>query len=75
MLIQKVMKQDIVMNKDTTTLSIILLIVATLWFGYIKNIVKLTRLDFESPYKAEVMRGIGIFPPVGVVMGYINIDD
>jgi len=29
-------------------------------WGY--NIYKFTKLDFESPYKAEVIRGITIFP-------------
>ncbi len=43
--------------------------------SYITNIVKLTKLDFKEPYKAEVIRGIGLIPPVGVVIGFIKIND
>jgi hypothetical protein len=44
--------------------------------GYVNNIVKLTKTDFASPYKAEVLRTTGVFlPPVGVIMGYCNIND
>jgi hypothetical protein len=45
-------------------------------FSYINNIVKLTRCDFEAPYKAEICRGLGvIIPPVGVIEGFIAIED
>jgi len=27
------------------------------------NIKKLTECDFESPYKCEIIHGIGLFPP------------
>jgi len=44
--------------------------------GWIINLVKFCKCDFEAPYKAEVIRGVSIFvAPVGGVMGYINIDD
>lgn len=45
--------------------------------GYGKNIYKFTKCDFEEPYKAEVMRGLGVLPlvPVGVIVGYLEIDD
>ena len=44
--------------------------------GYIANIVKITRYDFASPYKAEFIRGVGIvMPPVGGVLGFCTIDD
>jgi hypothetical protein len=41
------------------------------------NIYKLTQCDFEAPYKAEIIRGIGVFPvvPIGIVAGYLHIDD
>ena len=45
----------------------------TSWFV---NIYKFTQLDFEAPYKAEIIRGVGIpFPPLGVVVGYMDIVD
>lgn len=43
--------------------------------GYVMNIVKFTRCDFESPYKCELIRGIGIIPPIGAVTGYVTIKD
>lgn len=52
-------------------------IVTTLCIGgFILNVVKLTRCDFEPSYKAEVIRAVGVFvPPVGVVVGYCDIED
>jgi len=45
-------------------------------YGYINNIFELFDCDFESPYKCEVIRGIGIFvPPVGIISGYVSIKD
>jgi len=41
--------------------------------GYIKNVVKLTKCDFEPSYKAEVIHGIGLIPPVGCITGWINV--
>ena len=53
----------------------IILIIGAGVTGWIKNIVKLTRCDFEAPYKAEIIRVVGIVPPVGAVVGWLNIDD
>ena len=45
-------------------------------FGYCANVYKVFGTDFESPYKAEVIRTVGIFvPPVGVIAGYLTIED
>lgn len=44
--------------------------------GYISNIVKLVRLDFNQPYKAEVIRSLGVVvAPLGVITGFIHIED
>ena len=43
--------------------------------GYVKNIIHLADCDFQAPYKAEVIYGIGLIPPVGCVTGFINIPD
>jgi len=43
--------------------------------GWVLNLVAFTGLNFSSPYKAEVIRGIGVFSPVGSVIGYFNIND
>lgn len=46
------------------------------FFGYVANIVSLCKCDFEAPVKAEVIRSVGvIIPVVGVVTGYIDIED
>ena len=54
--------------------ALILLIICG--YGWVLNIYKLVKLDFEPPYKAEVIRIIAI--PVGIVgsvIGYINFDE
>lgn len=43
--------------------------------GWVMNIVKLTKCNFEAPYKAEVIRVVGIIPPVGMVVGWMNFKD
>lgn len=44
--------------------------------GYVSNIVKLCHCDFQAPYKAEVVRGVGVaIPVVGMVTGYMKIKD
>jgi hypothetical protein len=40
--------------------------------GYGMNLHKLTQCDFEAPYKAEILHGVGIFPPVGIFTGWMN---
>lgn len=43
-------------------------------FGYLRNVAKLITCDFASPYKCEVLHGLGVVvPPVGVVMGYVDV--
>lgn len=55
-------------------LSIVTIILGTVGWGL--NIVKLCQCDFEAPYKAEVVRAIGIpIPLVGAVAGWCDIDD
>ena len=49
---------------------IFLLLVAV---GWVKNIIKLSNCDFEAPYKAEVIHGIGIIPPVGMITGWLDV--
>lgn len=36
------------------------------------NLYKLTQLDFEAPYKAEVIRVVAIFPPIGIFVGWMD---
>lgn len=53
-----------------------IILMVALTIGYIANIYRACKLDYESPYKAEAIRVIGIFiPPMGGVVGYIDIED
>jgi hypothetical protein len=55
---------------------VVVLIAVLPIYGYVNNIVELCHCDFQSPMKAEVVRGVGIvIPIVGVVAGYIEIND
>lgn len=46
-----------------------------LFLGYVLNIVKFVKYDFEAPYKAELIRGIGMVIPYGGIIGYFHIED
>ena len=41
--------------------------------GWVKNLIKLSECDFEAPYKAEIIYGVGILPPVGMVTGWLDL--
>lgn len=54
----------------------IFVIIFGIFGGWVYNIVKFVDCDFESPYKAEAIRGIGIpVFPVGVIVGWMEIED
>lgn len=50
-----------------------LVLVLVIGTGWVKNIIKLSSCDFEAPYKAEVIHGIGIIPPVGMITGWLDV--
>lgn len=41
--------------------------------GWVKNIIKFARCDFNAPYKAEIVHGLGIVTGYGAITGWINI--
>ncbi len=43
--------------------------------GWCMSVIKLVRSDFDAPYKAEIMYGIGTFTGAGAVIGWFNIED
>ena len=43
--------------------------------GWGMNVYKMTQLDFASPYKAEVIRGVGLFPIFGAIIGYMTVGE
>lgn len=52
-----------------------LLIVVFVAGGWGTNLYKLVQLDFESPYKAEFIRSIGVLPPIGMFVGWMTIGE
>jgi hypothetical protein len=57
----------------SVTTPIILLLAGFLGWGM--NVYKLTQLDFQTPYKAEVIRTAGVFSPIGAIVGYITFEE
>lgn len=55
---------------------IVLIFWLACFIGYFMNVAKLIRCDFKAPYKAEVIRVIGVFTGVvGAVAGWMEIED
>lgn len=50
-----------------------ILVFVIVMVGWTKNIIKLSECDFESPYKAELIYGIGLIPPVGMITGWLDV--
>lgn len=45
-------------------------------YGYFANVIKIFYCDFEAPYKCEAVRiGGAIVPPLGFVVGYMDIGE
>jgi len=49
---------------------ILILVIGT---GWVKNIIKLSNCDFEAPYKAEIIHGVGLIPPIGMITGWLDV--
>jgi hypothetical protein len=66
-------------NTETTSgVALILYVVICLFFscGWIMNVYSLTQLDFEKPYKAEIIRTVGVVVPiVGAFTGWMDIGE
>lgn len=55
---------------------IVSVIVGAIILGYGLNIISFINCDFKEPYREEAIRGVGVvFPPVGVIAGYMEIED
>lgn len=65
------------MEATRILLAIYLTIIILFGVGWVKNIFKLSDCDFEAPYKAEIIRGVGVLPiaPLGAIVGYMDIND
>lgn len=67
------------MRRQNGYISAVMLIIIVIGviglIGWAMNIVKLIQCDFDAPYKAEVIRTVGLIPPVGAITGYLTIND
>jgi len=45
------------------------LFAAGCWIG---NVVKLTRCDFEAPYKGEIIHAVGLIPHLSIITVWNN---
>lgn len=54
----------------------IIMILATIAaiIGEFMCVVKFVRQDFEAPYKAEIVYGLGAFTGLGTIIGYLDIE-
>jgi hypothetical protein len=50
--------------------AVLFIIVCWVW-----NFVTLVNLDFEAPYKAEIVHGVGLVPVVSCVTVFLDIPD
>jgi Tfp pilus assembly protein PilV len=60
-------------NGFTLVEAVVGLLVIIIVAGWIMNFYKLSQCDFEAPYKAEVIHGVGIVPIVGMVTGWLDV--
>ena len=68
------------MKKGFTLIELIMVVaiifVIVMGVGWFKNIGRFVHCDFKAPYKAEVIRGIGIpVVPLGAIAGWVTIKD
>lgn len=65
-----------IMNHNTSSNLVSIFIIILVCWGWVANVIKLVNLDFEAPYKAEIIRGIGVpVGALGVVLGFIDFDE
>lgn len=64
-------------NQRGVTVYELLVVIFVLYIvaAWVTNLVKLVNLDFEAPYKAEVIRVISIVPVISMVTGFMPIED
>lgn len=62
-------------NLSIIIVGVYLFIILLIGVGWVKNIIRLTNCDFKAPYKAEILHGVGIFPPIGAVMGWMDFGE
>jgi hypothetical protein len=70
-------EKEINTNKDCGGLIIAMVLIVLCCFcvgGYLQNVYKLTCCDLDAPYRAEVIRSVGIVVPiVGWFAGWMDL--
>lgn len=62
--------------EERIAIGLVILITLGPIYGWCANVYKFCHLDFQAPYGAEIIRGVGIFaPPVGMVTGYMTLNE
>jgi hypothetical protein len=51
------------------------IVIILLGVGEIKCIIKFAESDFEAPYKAEIIYGVGMITGFGSIIGWMDIHD
>lgn len=64
-------------NLSLPAFSVIAFVFFACLFGYVKNVIDFFELDFKAPYKAEILRGIGlVVGPLGIIEGlFVTFDE
>ena len=52
-----------------------LFLVVVVAVGWVKNLIKLVNCDFAAPYKCEVVRALGLMPPIGAITGWLDVSN
>lgn len=60
------------MKTTAGKLGAVVMIRIVLW---VVNFTKLTRCDFQSPWKCELIHGIGLFSPVQMIAVWFGTDE
>jgi hypothetical protein len=58
--------------KTSTMKKIIILLIMLYIVGWIMCVVKFVSCDFDTPMKAEVFYGLGVFTTLGGILGWFN---
>jgi hypothetical protein len=62
-------------NKDVLLRTVFMLVMGFGMVGYGLNLYKLSQCDFKPPYTPDFLRVVGLLPPAGAFLGYVDLRD
>ena len=63
-------------RRGFTAVELIVIIMLWVAIGWCANLYRLASCDFASPYKAEVIHGVGVFVvPLSAITGFIDLGE